>query len=302
LNEPSTVQLGFDFRTRRLSAIDSGNSSSAQRAACSAVNRKRAHGILAAAQFASSRESLPADVWNASFAAESARQDVPLISLHDLGIQLDEDGMLSSTELRPLRSGAEAYPFADDLHQVVYKLFNLRANGSLGKMVTLQQDDEGNSEVLLADATLSDTLDKLVLLSDAGAHPTEILGLSEDGNFLIAKQPLAAPYVDFKKDRIAATAAMLAIVPPFTRLNREIAVFWLRGESWIVCDLHNGNVMRNRENKPTIIDALVGRLPDAFLRRHPWAANAAEDTRALRLNLPKPNRQVFGEDVCDDDL
>ena len=210
--------------------------------------------------------------------------------------------MLSSSELRPLRSGAEAYPFADDLHQVVYKLFNLRANGSLGKRVTLHQDADGNSEVLLADATLADTLDKLVLLSDAGAHPTEILGLSEDGNFLIAKQPLAAPYVDFKKDRIAATAAMLALVPLFTRLNREIAVFWLRGESWIVCDLHNGNVMRNRENKPTIIDALVGRLPDHFIRRHTWAAEAAEDGRALRLGLPKPVRRAFGEGVSDEDL
>jgi hypothetical protein len=257
---------------------------------------------MAAAQRAASRESLPADVWNASFAAESARREVPLISLADMGIRLDADGILGSGELRQLRSGAEAYPFADDSQQVVYKLFNLRANGSLGKMVTLRQDDEGGNEVVLADATLTDTLQKLVLLNDAGGHPTEILGLSDDGNFLIVKQPLCRPYLDFKKDRIAATEALLAVVPPFTRLNREIAVFWLRGETWIVCDLHNGNVMRNRENKPTIIDALVGRLPEDFQRKQAWASEAAEDCRALRLGLPKPVRRPFGDDVCDDDL
>ncbi|RYD33874.1 MAG: hypothetical protein EOP87_10225, partial [Verrucomicrobiaceae bacterium] len=177
-----------------------------------------------------------------------------------MGITLDADGMLGSQELRQLRSGAEAYPFADDDARVVYKLFNLRANGSLGKRVTLEQVGEERHEIVLHDATLRDTLEKLIVLNDAGGHPTEIVGLSDDGNFLIAKQPLAMPYADFLKDRKVATAAILAIIPPYTRLNREIAVFWLREQAWIVCDLHNGNIMRNRENVPTIIDALVGTL------------------------------------------
>lgn len=219
-----------------------------------------------------------------------------------MGITLDADGMLGSDKLRQLRSGAEAYPFADDEAKVVYKLFNLRANGSLGKRVVLERVEEERHEIILCDATLRDTLEKLIVLSDAGGHPTEIVGLSDDGNFLIAKQPLALPWVNFQKDRRSATDALLAVVPPFTRLNREIAVFWLREQTWIVCDLHNGNIMRNRENAPTIIDALVGPLPSEVFGKLAWAREASEDSRALRLGLPPVKRLKFGEGVDDDSL
>ncbi|WAC19720.1 hypothetical protein OVA24_21100 [Luteolibacter sp. SL250] len=219
-----------------------------------------------------------------------------------MGITLDADGMLGSKELRQLRSGAEAYPFADDEARVVYKLFNLRANGSLGKRVTLEQMEDERHEIVLHDATLRDTLEKLIVLNDAGGHPTEIVGLSDDGNFLIAKQPLAMPYADFLKDRRAATDAIRAIIPPFTRLNREIAVFWLQEQAWIICDLHNGNIMRNRENVPTIIDALVGPLPSEVFAKLVWAREVNEDARALRLGLPPVKRLKFGEGVDDDSL
>lgn len=225
MNEDFPAQFAIDFRTDRPSAIDFASSASSQRAACSSLNRQRAGSILDAAQRTPSRESLSVDVWNAAFASESSQRDVPLISLGKMGITLDADGMLRSDELRQLRSGAEAYPFADDEARVVDKLFNLRANGSLGKRVALEKLEEDRYEIVLCDATLRDTLEKLVVLNDAGGHPTEVIGLSDDGNFLIAKQPLAMPYVDFLKDRRLATEAILAVVPPFTRLNREIGVF-----------------------------------------------------------------------------
>lgn len=219
-----------------------------------------------------------------------------------MGITLDADWMLGSGDLRQLKSGAEAFPFADDDSKVVYKLFNLRLNGGLGKKVVLEEVESDRFEITLCDATLTDTLEKLIVLNDAGAHPTEILGLSDDGNFLIAKQPLALPYVDFLKDRKAAVEAIDAIVPSFTRLNREIGVFWLQERSWIVCDLHNGNIMRNRENKPTIIDALLGPLPPEVFGKLAWAREAHEDCRALRLGQPPVLRAKFGDGVADEDL
>jgi len=216
--------------------------------------------------------------------------------------------MLASSELRQLKSGAEAYPFADDEAKVVYKLFNLRGTedlerpqGWLGKRVIMEERDD-ELAVILSEATLTDTLEKLMVLNDAGGHPTEIVGLSDDGNFMIAKQPFALPYVDFKNDRKNAVEAIKAVVPSFTRLNREIGVFWLREQAWMICDLHNGNIMRNRENKPTIIDALIGRLPTAVSGKVNWARDALEDSRALRLNLPKIIRKGFGEGINDDEL
>jgi hypothetical protein len=302
LNGHQSAQFGFDFRTQRATAVDYWSPCASQRAACTPLNRERANGILEAAQCTPSRESFPVDVWNATFATESAKREIPLISLPKMGIWMDADGMLSSNELRQLRSGAEAYPFADDEAKVVYKLFNLRANGSLGKKVILRNFGEERSEITLRDATLPDTLEKLAVLNEAGAHPTEIVGLSDDGNFLIAKQPLAHPYEDFKKDRLAAMQSMKALIPSFTRLNREIAVFWLNNRSWIICDLHNGNVMKDRERRATIIDALIGPLPTEALEKFRWAREIREDCQTLRLGKIPAKRFEFGDDVDDDAL
>ncbi len=72
----------------------------------------------------------------------------------------------------------------------MYKLFDLRKNGALGKRIDLKIEDD-DIRVRDCDATLEDTLEKLVLLNDCGGHPTEIMGLTDDGRYLIIKQPLA---------------------------------------------------------------------------------------------------------------
>ncbi|MDB6076353.1 MAG: hypothetical protein JWO82_100, partial [Akkermansiaceae bacterium] len=107
--------------------------------------------------------------------------------------------MVLSDFLVPLKPGAEASPYLDrDLH-VVYKLFDLRQNGGLGKKMKLQRVDGERFDLVLEDATLPDTLMKLAVLNDAGALPTEIVGLSDTGEYLIAKQPLAQEARNFEK-------------------------------------------------------------------------------------------------------
>ena len=71
--------------------------------------------------------------------------------------------------------GAEASPFLDKQSQVVYKLFDVRAAGDLGKRIVLEKDSEGNYEIITQNATLQDILDKRLVLHEAGAHPTEIV-------------------------------------------------------------------------------------------------------------------------------
>ena len=65
------------------------------------------------------------------------------------------------------------------------------------------------------DGTLKDTLEKLAVLNQAGAHPSEIVGLSDSGDYLIAKQPWPYPCGDLKADRQIAVSEVRRIIPEF---------------------------------------------------------------------------------------
>ncbi|MEO7340037.1 MAG: hypothetical protein ABI073_04105 [Luteolibacter sp.] len=229
--------------------------------------------ILEVDQFASYRESL------------AGERGLPLIPPDSLGIHCDDDGMLTSDFLIALPSGAEAIPFLDEEQKVVYKLFDLRAGVMLGKKISLEETESDRFEVKLLPADLADTLEKLAVLNEAGGHPTEIVGLSSNGDYLIAKQPLAFPYHDYQTDRDAATEAMGGIVPPFTNLARQVAVIWLDSRAWLICDLNQHNIMRNREGNATVIDGLIGPIPPDACRKLAWLREAVEDAEAMRFEM-----------------
>jgi hypothetical protein len=303
LNDTRSAQLSIDFRTGRRTAIHAANSCAEQRSACVALNRIRTRGILEATQLASSGEPLSPHDWFAVVAGRSRDQDVPLISLDCLGIHHDEDGLRNSILLTALPPGAEAIPYFDKEWGVVYKLFDLRVNGSLGKKIEMVRSAEGEFDLIPCDATLKDTLEKLAVLNEAGAHPTEIVGLSDSGDYLIVKQPWAYPRGDFHADRKAAVSEIRGIMPEFTGsgFRHTVVVMWLGNRAWLVGDLHERNIMRDQDGTPTIIDALIGPVPPAALKELRWLREATEDAQALRENQPAPQRQRF-EDVDDDSL
>jgi hypothetical protein len=302
LDDHTPSQLHIDFRTRRPTGIDFSSPAADQRAACTTLNRERTRAILEATQLTPPRESLSPDAWLAAVTRASRALEVPLISLEGLGFHHDEDGMLCSQFLSPMTSGAEASPFLDEPWNVVYKLFDLRADGSLGKKICLDQLESDRFEVKLLPAVLVDTLEKLSVLNEAGGHPTEIVGLSANGDYLIAKQPLAFPYKDYQKDREIATKAVGGIVPLFTNLQRQVAVIWLNSNGWLISDLHHRNIMRDREGNPTIIDALIGPVPPSAQRQLAWLRNAVEDAEDVRRGGPPRKRVQFGDDTDDDSL
>jgi hypothetical protein len=208
--------------------------------------------------------------------------------------------MLFSTKLRPLKAGAEACPFADDEWKVVYKLFPLFRSGGLGKTFEVEPLPEGGYEMHTQDATLMQTIEKLMVLHDVGACPTEIVGLDYMGDYLVVKQPIATAYRDFEADRKIALQ-MAKAVPCAERFKRQTWVLWLDEHTWILSDLHEGNIMRDAQGQPTIVDALVAPLPDAVVKSSRLLREAAEDARALRLGLPLPKRKAF-DDVDDSEL
>jgi len=301
LNENEDYQYYLDYRTGCATAITGRFNSERLRAACSALNRARTVGIMEISQQTPPGESLQADVWAASFTRGASSWDVPLISLEKLGIDRDRDGFLTSNELEPLTSGAEAAPYFDAKHGVVYKLFDLRENGSLGKKVVVERDSDGEFQIELADATLFDTLKKLTILNDAGALVSEIVGLSDSGDYLISKQPYANPREDFHEDREVSIHAIRGIVPVGSTFRRTTAITYINGSAWLVDDLHDRNIMRTAEDKPTIIDALTGNIPPLAIKELDWLKNAIADAKYYRENNQIPLRKPF-DDVADDDL
>lgn len=293
----------IDFRTGVVTGIDGESAGEYQRAACAALNERRTRGILEVRQETQRREPVPADVWGRAFAGKLREWEVPLIPLERLGLRVDEDGVLESDFLKPLKSGAEACPFWDQERGVVYKLFDVRANGTLGKKLELEKRKEGPGYVLNnGDADLFHTVQKLSALNEVGAHPTEVVGFTESGDFLVAKQPLAQAYEDFAEDLREACDLMKAYFPgQATVLGRSCAVFWALGQPWLLADLHKGNIMKDASGQATVIDALVGSISPSAWKRMGWLAEACGDARRWAETGIKPYRDLF-DGVSDDEL
>lgn len=144
MNEP----LQRDFRTGFPTAILGSETSETVRSACRAINAQRTRGIQEAAKQAPSSESLPPHVWTASFTEQANQWDVSLVHLERLGISHDNDDFLLSDELIALPSGAEAHPHLDAKNGIVYKLFDLKPNGSVGKKPSNDPFEAVNDEDL----------------------------------------------------------------------------------------------------------------------------------------------------------
>ena len=297
------MQTQFDLRTGRETGIVGNAVNDRVRAACSTLNRQRTRGLTEAARQAPSRESLSADVWAAAIARNASNWHVPLVSLNSLGLSRDRDGFISAAgHLQPLKSGAEASPFADKEWGVVYKLFPLFINGGLGKTFEIERDEqEGRFQMSVRDAVLLETIKKLTVLHEAGAHPTELVGLEQNGDYLIAKQPLATPYLDLDEDRKVAISLMRAI-PCRARFGRAVWIVWEDEQAWVMSDLHPGNIMRDANGQPCIIDSLLAPLPPRWTIGDRDLCKDVEDAKAFRFTGRMPTRREFGDDVSDEEL
>lgn len=151
-------QLQLDFRTGESTAIVSPGVSPGIRAACDALNRTRKVGIMESIGKAPSRGEVPIDVWTDRFINLLAESKIPLIDLAALGLG-QEEGFLTTSYLTQLPPGAEASPFLDSEIGVVYKLFDLRPDGAMGKKLSFQSRSQG-FEVESRDARWNDMVDK----------------------------------------------------------------------------------------------------------------------------------------------
>lgn len=255
-----------------------------QREAGTRANARRAAAIREILAPAEQGERPSADGWAAAVARIAEERGLPLIPLSKLGIEIDEDGFDSTSFLEALTPGAEAIPYLDREHGVVYKLFDLRIDRGedyIGKKLIARRDEDG-WDVTQTGATLFESIEKLAVIHAAGALPTEIVGMGAQDAFgyLIVKQPAATAIEVNPGIRAQAVSAIGGqLVSSRAELGGELRVFWHDGKPWFLGDLHPGNLMADSEGRPTIIDALVGGIPDAMVRDLPDVAEAIEQAR-----------------------
>ena len=76
-------------------------------------------------------------------------------------------------------------------------------------------------------------------------------------------------------------------------LRVTACIAWHNEQAWLIGDLHERNIMRDGDDIPTIIDALIGPVSPLALRQLRWLREASEDAEALRRDRPLPERNLF---------
>ncbi len=255
-----------------------------QREAGARANARRAAAIREFLAPTEQGEHPSPDGWASLVARRAEERGLPLIPLSLLGIEIDEDGFDSTDFLEPLTPGAEAMPYLDREHGVVYKLFDLRIDGDedyIGKKLIARREEDG-WDVTQTGATLFESIEKLAVLHSAGALPTEIVGMGAQDAFgyLIIKQPLARKIDVNPTSRAQAASALGSVlVPSRVGLRGEIRLFWHEGKAWFLGDLHPGNIMGDAHGAPAIIDALIGEVPEILIRDLPELGLAVAEAK-----------------------
>ncbi|QYM79156.1 hypothetical protein K0B96_00645 [Horticoccus luteus] len=211
------------------------------------------------------------------------RELLPLRELADFGFAAGAENPLEepNEQLRRIGGGVEAWAFlAPADGGSVYKFFLPRELRRIGSAFGFQAGEEST---LLAEATLGDyraLLEKLLLIHALDGMATEVIGVTTEG-VLVAKQVLGEPLPQGEDVSRVLPAGLIEIPSRFLRANRDHPrLFFLRGQAFLVADLHARNFVRGAEGALHVIDLVAAPWPRAWLERQPLMADWLERVRA----------------------
>lgn len=284
-----------DQRTRVQSLIAGPRVSTRARQALSARNHRRLGQAQSLTRDVISSGSAENFSGPASPESANRRLGVPIIRLPDMGIKKDQWGNYSSMEpdrFEKLKPGSEAQPYLDKSKGVVYKIFVKSVLGKSGKKYVARNIAPGKWETKMDDDTPLGTLTKLALLHNVGGLPTELVGVTPQGHW-IATQPRATNldknpdgsvknWMSIKAQAATDLGAVKINHPDFDGLY----VLWHDGKPQLLGDLHTQNIMNDVNGKPTVMDAVVGDVPQEMMDDIPEVQEAVNTAKVRAGEAP----------------
>ncbi|MFO1446903.1 MAG: hypothetical protein U1F61_01900 [Opitutaceae bacterium] len=225
------------------------------------------------------------------------RSLLPVVPLGSFGFPEESEDPFGegSPRLRRIGSGVEASAFQSE-DGSIYKFFLPREGGRIGGSFSFVRG--GDDVAWMAEASLGsyrDLLQKLQLILALGGMPTEVVAVTPEG-VLVVKQSCGERLPEDTDTSTLLPSELIPIPARFLRARRDHPrLFFWKGGSWLVADLHAKNMVRAVDRTLRVIDLLAAPLPierfeaDPLLRQ--WLMRVRHD----------PNAGVL-PDVADEDL
>ena len=198
-------------------------------------------------------------------AIRALRAGLPLRPLDDFGFSAAAENPLeeANPRLRRIGGGVEAWAFAAPGDGSVYKFYLPREEKRIGSAFGFRRGDETR---LQAEAQLGDyraLLEKLLLIHALGGMATEVVAVTPEG-ILVVKQVLGDPLPQGDDMSRLLPAGLIEIPSRFLRANRDHPrLFFLRGQPFLVADLHARNFVRGGDGRLHVIDLVAAPWPEA---------------------------------------
>lgn len=249
-------------------------------------------------------------IWaNFGAAIRELRALLPLRPLEDFGFPAaplalgegDDEAEIEATNpleeanarLRRIGGGVEAWAFAAEADNSVYKFYLPREEGRIGSEFVFRPGDETTLRAEAGLGSYRGLLEKLLLVHALGGMATEVVAVTPEG-ILVAKQALGEPLAQGDDVSRVLPAGLIEIPSRFLRANRDHPrLFFLEASeggvprAFLVADMHARNFVRCVDGGLRVIDLVAAPWPAAITAREPliadWLGRVRRDPEASAL-------------------
>jgi hypothetical protein len=203
----------------------------------------------------------------------------------------------SNARLRRIGGGVEAWAFAAEADNSVYKFYLPREESRIGSEFVFRRGDETTLRAEAGLGSYRGLLEKLLLVHALGGMATEVVAVTPEG-ILVAKQALGEPLAQGDDVSRVLPGGLIEIPSRFLRANRDHPrLFFLRRggmdgaaarvEPFLVADMHARNFVRCVDGALRVIDLVAAPWPAAITAREPliadWLARVQSNPDATAL-------------------
>ncbi len=199
----------------------------------------------------------------------------------------------SNARLRRIGGGVEAWAFAAEADNSVYKFYLPREEGRIGSEFVFRPGDETTLRAEAGLGSYRGLLEKLLLVHALGGMATEVIAVTPEG-ILVAKQALGEPLAQGDDVSRVLPVGLIEIPSRFLRANRDHPrLFFLEASeggvprAFLVADMHARNFVRCVDGGLRVIDLVAAPWPAAITAREPliadWLGRVGSDPDATAL-------------------